>query len=192
MAKRKAIPKSLRFEVFKRDSFTCQYCGRSAPDVLLEVDHIIPVSKGGTDDLLNLVTSCRDCNRGKSAKLLSDSSAIKKQKAQLDELNEKREQMEMMIEWKKMLMEMIEEQASSIEDYIYAISLYYLTDSGKSYIKRLIGKYGYSEVYTATEISFGKYYKDDSRSIDIAINKIGGVCYNRQKQRCENGNQKDR
>lgn len=188
MAKRKAIPKSIRFEVFKRDSFTCQYCGRSAPDVLLEVDHIVPVSKGGTDDLLNLVTSCRDCNRGKSAKLLSDSSAIKKQKAQLDELNEKREQMEMMIEWKKMLMEMVEEQASSIEDYIYAISLCRLTDNGRSYIKRLIGKYGYSEVYTATEISFDKYYKDDQRTLDITINKIGGVCYNRQKQRCGDGN----
>ena len=59
---RKAIPKSVRFEVFKRDKFTCQYCGASAPDVILEIDHIRPVSKGGTNDILNLVTACRDCN----------------------------------------------------------------------------------------------------------------------------------
>ncbi len=65
--KRKAIPKSVRFEVFKRDNFTCQYCGRKAPDVVLEVDHINPVANGGENDILNLVTSCRDCNSGKGA-----------------------------------------------------------------------------------------------------------------------------
>ena len=66
MAKRKKLGKKIRFEVFKRDSFTCQYCGQSAPQVILEVDHIVPVSKGGDDELTNLITSCRDCNRGKS------------------------------------------------------------------------------------------------------------------------------
>ena len=43
MAKRKGISKKTRFDVFKRDSFTCQYCGKSAPDVVLQVDHINPV-----------------------------------------------------------------------------------------------------------------------------------------------------
>lgn len=62
---RKPISKKLRFEVFKRDSFICQYCGKSAPSVVLEVDHIEPVSKGGTNDILNLVTSCFDCNNGR-------------------------------------------------------------------------------------------------------------------------------
>ena len=46
-AKRKALSQKIRFEVFKRDSFTCQYCGRKAPDVVLQVDHIVPVAKGG-------------------------------------------------------------------------------------------------------------------------------------------------
>lgn len=62
-----AISKKLRFEVFKRDSFTCQYCGNNPPKVVLEVDHVWPLSKGGSDDIHNLVTSCFDCNRGKSA-----------------------------------------------------------------------------------------------------------------------------
>lgn len=44
--KRKAISKKIRFEVFKRDSFRCQYCGSSAPDILLQIDHIKPI-KGG-------------------------------------------------------------------------------------------------------------------------------------------------
>lgn len=50
MTKRKAISKKIRFEVFKRDSFTCQYCGEKAPDVILHVDHIDPVAKGGGKD----------------------------------------------------------------------------------------------------------------------------------------------
>lgn len=56
--KRRSLSKKKRFEVFKRDSFTCQYCGAKAPDVVLQCDHIKPVSKGGTDDILNLITSC--------------------------------------------------------------------------------------------------------------------------------------
>ena len=61
-----SVNPKLRFEVFKRDNFTCQYCGEKPPEVTLEVDHLIPVSKGGTDDQKNLITSCIECNRGKS------------------------------------------------------------------------------------------------------------------------------
>ena len=68
---RKTISKGKRFDIFRRDSFTCQYCGKQPPDVVLEVDHIRPVSKGGDNDDLNLITACYDCNRGKAAKLLN-------------------------------------------------------------------------------------------------------------------------
>ncbi|MDP9426204.1 MAG: HNH endonuclease [Actinomycetota bacterium] len=64
------VSNSLRFEVFQRDEHTCQYCGRRAPEVELEADHLIPVARGGTDAFDNLVTSCRECNSGKSAKLI--------------------------------------------------------------------------------------------------------------------------
>lgn len=66
------IKKSLRFEVFARDLFTCQYCGRRPPDVVLECDHIHPASKGGPNELINLTTSCFDCNRGKRDKVLGE------------------------------------------------------------------------------------------------------------------------
>lgn len=68
MAKqRKAIGKKLRFEVFKRDGFTCQYCGAVPPSVLLQVDHIVPVAGDGDNNIDNLVTSCQPCNVGKGA-----------------------------------------------------------------------------------------------------------------------------
>lgn len=54
-----------RFEILTRDGFTCRYCGRKPPEVELEIDHINPRSKGGTNHLSNLITACRDCNAGK-------------------------------------------------------------------------------------------------------------------------------
>lgn len=69
--KRTTLPPSRRFQVLSRDKNICQYCGRQPPEVELEVDHIQPVSKGGIDEVSNLITSCRDCNRGKSDKELS-------------------------------------------------------------------------------------------------------------------------
>lgn len=62
---RKSLSVRTRFEVFKRDSFQCRYCGRRSPEVVLEVDHLVPVVEGGTDDPINLVTSCWECNSGK-------------------------------------------------------------------------------------------------------------------------------
>ncbi len=61
----------LRWQILERDDFTCQYCGQSAPDTRLEVDHKIPASDGGTDDPDNLVTACSACNQGKNAFILS-------------------------------------------------------------------------------------------------------------------------
>lgn len=65
--------KRLRFEILKRDGFACRYCGVTAVASPLHIDHVIPKSKGGTDDAANLVTACRDCNLGKSATPLDES-----------------------------------------------------------------------------------------------------------------------
>jgi len=65
---RSSIPKKLRYQVFNRDNHLCQDCGRGSPEVKLEIDHIIPISQGGRDELSNLQTLCFDCNRSKSDK----------------------------------------------------------------------------------------------------------------------------
>jgi len=69
LGQRETIGQKLRFEVFKRDGFTCQYCGGHPPLVSLEVDHVDPVAKGGTNAIDNLITSCEECNRGKGDRL---------------------------------------------------------------------------------------------------------------------------
>jgi hypothetical protein len=65
-----AVGKTLRHAILKRDDFKCKYCGKDSDDAKLEIDHIIPVAKGGDDNPINLVTACFDCNRGKRDTLL--------------------------------------------------------------------------------------------------------------------------
>lgn len=100
---RKQLKKSIRFEVLKRDAFTCQYCGAKAPDVLLHIDHVMPVASGGSDEIYNLVTSCQPCNAGKKDKLLSDKSALSVAKNSAAAIQAEAEQMQMLIEWHKAL-----------------------------------------------------------------------------------------
>lgn len=64
------ISKRERFDIFRRDHFTCRYCGKSPPSVLLEIDHIVPVADGGTNVIENLATACQECNQGKADKTL--------------------------------------------------------------------------------------------------------------------------
>lgn len=62
-----AISKRLRYEILRRDNYSCRYCGESVPDVRLTIDHVVPVSLGGSDEPGNLVAACPDCNAGKAA-----------------------------------------------------------------------------------------------------------------------------
>lgn len=63
------IDLAIRFKVLKRDHFRCVVCGASpsmTPGVELQVDHIVPYSRGGESILANLQTLCSNCNQGKS------------------------------------------------------------------------------------------------------------------------------
>ena len=69
----------LRFKVLNRDNFKCKYCGRSSieDNIKLHVDHILPISKDGLNELNNLVTACEDCNLGKRDILLEKYNVIR-------------------------------------------------------------------------------------------------------------------
>ena len=180
--KRKSLSRKIRFEVFKRDSFTCQYCGDSAPDVILEADHIEPVSKGGSNEILNLITSCQDCNRGKGARLLSDQSSVKKQKEMLDQLNDRREQIEMMVAWRDGLHQideiMIDRACDAFETFAAGHSI---NNKGRQTLRKILKKFSLHEVLTAIDIVVERIIYDDDgaatdQSVSDAFKKIVGIC----------------
>ena len=190
MNKRKGISKKLRFEVFKRDSFTCQYCGRKAPDVLLEIDHIEPVSKGGTNDILNLITSCKDCNAGKSDRQLADTTVIDKRRQQLEELQERKEQIEMMFQWQKGLLELDEEVINRLSDFwSEQVPGYSLNENGIKGLKQLKKRFEIDEIMAAMKIAADQYLKYDENghptkeSVEYAWKKVGGICNTRRQER---------
>jgi len=178
MAIRKTIGKKLRFEVLKRDSFTCQYCGKMAPDVILEIDHIDSVKNGGKNDIMNLLTSCFDCNRGKGCRSISDNQLIKQQQEQLREISERREQLKLLLRWKCELKKFDDEQIDVVDNIVITTSNHKLSESGRYDILKTIKKYGISEVIEATKISFIQYYKTDSDT-SKAVDYIPRICFHR-------------
>lgn len=182
---RAKVTKKVRFDVFKRDSFTCQYCGESAPNVVLHADHIKPISKGGKTTMINLVTSCAGCNGGKGARELSDDSAVSKQKAQLEELQEKRTQLDMMLEWRGAVQGI---EDDSLDALVLAINEHLedfsLNDKGRSDVKKLLKKYSLVDLFKAVDEGADTYLKRDTdgeithESAMTFLSKIGGVCRN--------------
>lgn len=181
MAERKQIPKRIRFEVFKRDKFTCQYCGRMAPDVVLQVDHIKPVSKGGTNDILNLITSCFDCNNGKSNIELSDDTVVKKQQEQLKLIAEHKEQIEMMFRWKEGLMEIEKISVDAISKVFSEKADSSVSEKGRCSIRKWIREFSFNDVLDAAIISIDAYYDGTQETAEKAFNMIPGICYNKRR-----------
>lgn len=189
MSTREHISKKTRFEVFKRDSFTCQYCGRKAPDVLLVIDHIEPVSKGGTNDILNLITSCQDCNAGKSDRRLSDNTVLDKQRHQLEQLQERKEQIEMMFQWQKGLLELDDQIVIQLSSYwSEVVPGYTLGAGGIKTLKQLRNRFELGEIMAAMKIAAEHYlvYVEGvptQESVEEAWRKVGGICLVRRKEK---------
>lgn len=186
---RKSISKKIRFEVFKRDSFKCQYCGKSAPDVLLQLDHIKPVAKGGGNEILNLVTACEACNVGKSDRELDSSAVVTKARTQLEALQVRREQLEMMSEWLEGLRDVKEQSIeTAIRTWQELVPGFRVNERGKQSIRRAIRKFGFQELVEAMEIAVDQYleYADDGSvlgdSCEKAFKKVPGICSVRAAQ----------
>jgi len=185
--KRKPLSKKLRFEVFKRDCFKCQYCGASSPDVILHVDHINPVKHGGKNDILNLATSCADCNLGKGATKLDDKSVIEKQRIQLEELSERRDQLSMMLEWREGLISIDSDKENALADIIGKALSSSITDFGRMSVKKWVKKFPYDLLLESVDIAALQYleYSDECQSgytadsQNKAFNYIPKICANK-------------
>ena len=173
---RKSLSKKIRFEVFKRDEFTCQYCGRKAPDVILNVDHITPVAKGGTDDIFNLITSCFDCNNGKRDIPLDKQTELDKQRESLEMLEERRKQIDMLYKWKTELSSLKDYALQKALDYLHEQYGIGLTETGEKNLKKWIKQFGLDEVLEVIQISFEQYDNQEK-----AFNYIPRICFVRRE-----------
>jgi HNH endonuclease len=180
---RKPISKTLRFEVFKRDSFKCQYCGAEAPNVLLHIDHIRPVAGGGSNELTNLITACLPCNLGKSDVPLGEHAAVSKARAQMDELQERREQLELMMQWRESLRDLDQETVDRLAGYWHAHTPgWTVSDQGKRNIKKWLQQFSADEICKAMDTAASSYLEYDEAekvtddSWGLAFDKILGIC----------------
>lgn len=184
---RKPLSRRLRFEVFKRDSFTCQYCGKKAPEVVLNCDHIDPVARGGTDDILNLITACEACNGGKAAVPLTELAAVNKKRKQLEALQERQDQIAMMMEWQQALANNEDAVLDEVCSVFTNRTRFEINASGRATLATLIRRFGFEEVLQAIRISTDQYlrWQDDAptpESVEFAFGKIGGILTVRKQQ----------
>jgi len=156
------LSKKIRFEVFKRDSFSCVYCGKSPPNVILEVDHIIPKSQGGTNDIINLATSCFDCNRGKSDRLINDKIARADIQADIEKLKEINEQVKEYYNYQNELDKLNWQAVEKINDLYKQLTggLFCFGEYSKMKYFRLLKQFNVDEVLEATMIAFDKFGDD--------------------------------
>lgn len=148
--KRNSLSKRLRFDVFKRDGFACQYCGAHPPAAILECDHVIPVAEGGGDDIDNLVTACFDCNRGKAAIPLTVVPQSLAEKAAA--IAEREEQLRGYAEVMEARRQRLEGQTWHVMDLLYPNADTVPRDSFNS-TRTFIEKLGFHAVYEAAEIA---------------------------------------
>lgn len=173
--KRKSISKRIRFEIFKRDGFCCAYCGSKPPEVILHVDHIVPVSKGGTNDILNLITSCLGCNIGKSN--IDLTSAPVKINSMANDAKERSEQFKAYSEHLLLMNDLYNEMIDRVEaEYQKQHPNYMFTDKFRLSVKKFIIKLDVITVIDAMAYSASIFDSRDS------LKYFCGICWNKIRE----------
>lgn len=177
MRKRTPISKTVRFEVFKRDGFACQYCGATPPAVILEADHIIPRSGGGSDQIDNLLTACFSCNRGKGARSLK-----KIPKSINDRFNEISEGEEQLRAYEKLLSTRKRKEKNDTNTLEKIFQRYFkdvvFSDKFRSQIQNtFLRLLPFSEIKEAMEIACGRGFSDGERTTKYFC----GICWTKIK-----------
>lgn len=174
MSNRKPLSKRLRFEVFKRDAFACQYCGATPPKVILEVDHVDPLANGGSDDIDNLVTACFNCNRGKAAvPLTSVPQSLADKAAEVAEREEQLAGYQAILRAKR----------ERLEDDVWTVFARWrgqeeTTHERFNSVKKFVELLGLDEVFDAVDIAMGAGMYNQNREwlyfCKVCWNKVRG------------------
>lgn len=178
-----SVNKRRRFEVFHRDGFTCRYCGRKPPEVVLEVDHIVAVANGGGDEIENLATACFDCNNGKSATPLAE-----KPESVEERMSRRREALEQVQAYN----EFVAHERQVIQEIAEAVGVYWFnhikdepnkftfgTERMKSVI-RFVKALPIDEVYEAVDLAMQRCPPTRSTGYDDrTFRYFCAVCWNK-------------
>jgi len=166
--KRKSLSKKTRFEVFKRDNFRCQYCGRGVPEVILQVDHIKPVKEGGDISLLNLITCCFDCNHGKKARELEDTTVPEKQEAELSKMFDEFREKQAIAKLREEVLQQQEYAKEMIQKEILFLTndKYTLNNNGILKALKSVKKFGLKEYLESLNIAFENDYRENDNNTD--------------------------
>lgn len=187
MAKRKSISTRVRFEIFKRDNFKCQYCGRMPPQVILHIDHVVSVANGGDNSNTNLITSCQDCNLGKSDRPLTVVMP-----ATNTELAERRERAKQLKSLNEFLVEERQAEAAAIErigafwfnQYKDEKDRYVFGPAREPSIRSFLRQLPEAELIEAIEIAFArKYPRNDYLEANTTWKYFCGVCWKKIRDR---------
>ena len=192
--KRPAISTKLRFEIFKRDHFTCNYCGRTPKDnVILHIDHIIPVARGGGNELMNLVTACSECNFGKSDRLIehvqgkeSIDSITKEIKS---ELNKRRELEKQLLEYYKLKLHL--EVSDPLVNFVNKVFKdefgFTLTETGMKGFLPLYKQVAPDDFIDAINIAKDKFrvttHIENPDACNSLYSYVCGILYNKNKEK---------
>lgn len=171
------ITKRIRFEVFKRDGFQCVYCGRTPPEVILELDHIEPISEGGKDDINNFITSCFDCNRGKGKIVLDKIPA--KLVENLEILKLKEQQIKEYRQFIKKIERKLEKDIEEIENVFtetYQKRLF-VNKFKEGTLKRFLKLLPLHEILEAMNIACSKFNNNPEQTIRYFC----GICWNKTR-----------
>lgn len=175
--KRTQISKKTRFEVFKRDLFTCQYCSAKPPKVPLEIDHIVPVCKGGKNNIDNLITACFDCNRGKSGNELTSvpQTIIEKSDGKKIALQQYKEYQKLLNSHRLQM-----EKDVDLIDNIYnsVFDGWVFNDKFRISVKKFISELGIDSVIDSMETACSRIYDKDK-----ALNYFCGICWTKIKEK---------
>ena len=178
--------KRIKFEVFEKDSYRCQYCGNVAPNITLKLHRIQEVQNN--DNWLDpayLSTSCVSCEdkrQGKSAG--RNASAF----IMLDELEERLEQLKMLISWRKGMVKIRRSQLIGIIDFWQdLVPGIYLNDDQKRVLLSLMNKYSSDEIRSSMRaVAKEKLQRQTDETLtkdahDVAFEKIPETCIRNSK-----------
>lgn len=176
--KRIGLSKRVRFEVLQRDNFTCQYCGRSKPDVVLHVDHITPVCEGGQNDLLNLVTACADCNLGKGPRQISQQQIQEKCAAERERLVSERQQLTDMHAWHVTRASLDKESVyllAELWEQVTSFGHLAFSEEGLELIQLLLRKFSFDEIADAMRLCWSKHLPTSQNAAFFDLPRFCGI-----------------